>query len=292
MRLIADSGSTKTDWALTDGNRCVARIATQGINPVHMDEHKIADIIGETESALEKMLGTKPDVEAIDFYGAGCVLPYKDKIFAALKNVFRCDENHICVESDLLGAARAVCGEQDGIVCILGTGSNSCVYDGRKIVSNIPPLGYILGDEGSGAAIGKRFLNALFKEELSPALREDFLQSQQLTYADIIEQVYRRPMANRFLAGLSLYVGTRMQTDDDDAQQLREMVAGCFAEFFEKNILRYGREYASLPIGAVGSIAWHYQDIFRATAQHYGYDVGMICQAPMDGLLKLTSKTI
>ena len=278
MILIADSGSTKTDWIFTDDARIVERIQTPGINPVHMGEEEIAHIIAPVaghQGALD-----------IFFYGAGCVDPFKAKVAEALEKSL--PSARISVEGDLLGAARAVCGHRRGIACILGTGSNSCLFDGEAIVQNVPPLGYILGDEGSGTAIGKRFLNALFKGELSSELRDDYFHQSGLTYADIIKKVYREPLANRFLAQCSVYVAKIIGAEGEwpaESAMLREMVAGCFREFFQKNVSRYdGAD--SLPMGIVGSIAYHYQDILREVADTLGYRLDIIEKSPVEGLIR------
>ena len=222
---------------------------------------------------------------AVYFYGAGCIDPFKTKVANALGHMF--PNAVVSVESDLLGAARAVCGHHRGIACILGTGSNSCLFDGEKIISNTPPLGYILGDEGSGTHIGKSFLNALFKERLSPALRNDYLRQTGLSYPDFINKVYRAPLANRFLAGCSVYVAGILSAADlwpDDSAVLRQMVAGCFREFLLKNVARYDRARQE-PVGFVGSIAFHYRDILCEVANELGYHISTIEKTPADSLL-------
>ena len=211
------------------------------------------------------------------FYGAGCIPEKKGVVEKVLRKVFP-DADRIEVESDLLGAARAVCQHQEGLACILGTGSNSCLYDGEKIVGNIPPLGYILGDEGSGAVLGKLFLNALFKGALPDGMKEDFLQSSGLSYPEIIQRVYRQPMANRFLASTSLYISEHL-----DVPALRELVKQNFRDFFHKNIAQYGRH--DLPLGAIGSIAYHYRDLLQEVAEEEGYKLSTVAKSPMEGLV-------
>ena len=211
------------------------------------------------------------------FYGAGCIPEKKGVVEKGLRKVFP-DADRIEVESDLLGAARAVCQHQEGLACILGTGSNSCLYDGEKIVGNVPPLGYILGDEGSGAVLGKLFLNALFKGALPDGMKEDFLQSSGLSYPEIIQRVYRQPMANRFLASTSLYISEHL-----DVPALRELVKQNFRDFFHKNIAQYGRH--DLPVGAIGSIAYHYRDLLQEVAEEKGYKLSTVAKSPMEGLV-------
>ena len=306
MILIADSGSTKTDWAWVEDGTIVHRVETQGINPVHQTAEEIGKVVEQLFPRKDEGRRTKenstdirgyisratetqsispsslllPPSSKIFFYGAGCIPEKKGLVENVLREVFPQTET-IEVASDLLGAARAVCQHSEGIACILGTGSNSCLYDGHDIVANIPPLGYILGDEGSGAVLGKLFINALFKGALPLWMKGDFLQTTGLTYPIIINKVYREPMANRFLASTSLYIGQHL-----DVEPLRDLVKQNFRDFFRKNIVRYGRP--DLPVGAIGSIAYHYQDILREVAAEEGFQMGTIAKSPMEGLLELT----
>ena len=271
MMLIADSGSTKTDWAWIENGTIVHRVTTAGINPVHQGEEDI-------EKVVEQLFPRKnTSLKWVFFYGAGCIPEKKGVVEKVLRKVFP-DADRIEVESDLLGAARAVCQHQEGLACILGTGSNSCLYDGEKIVGNIPPLGYILGDEGSGAVLGKLFLNALFKGALPDGMKEDFLQSSGLSYPEIIQRVYRQPMANRFLASTSLYISEHL-----DVPALRELVKQNFRDFFHKNIAQYGRH--DLSVGAIGSIAYHYRDLLQEVAEEKGYKLSTVAKSPMEGLV-------
>lgn len=277
MILIADSGSTKTDWLFAEDASKVERRQTPGINPVHMSEDEVVAVI----SALD----CTRSPHAVYFYGAGCIDPFKTKVVNALGRLF--PDADISVESDLLGAARAVCGHSRGIACILGTGSNSCLFDGEKILDNTPPLGYILGDEGSGTHIGKSFLNALFKGRLSEKLRTDYLGRTGLSYPEIINKVYRAPLANRFLASCSVYVAEILAKSDqwpDDSEVLRQMVAGCFREFLQKNVARY-ENAPEEPVGFIGSIAYHYRDILKEVADSLEYRISTIEKSPAQGLL-------
>lgn len=277
MILIADSGSTKTDWLFAEDASKVERRQTPGINPVHMSEDEVVAVI----SALD----CPQSPHAVYFYGAGCIDPFKTKVVNALGCLF--PDADVSVESDLLGAARAVCGHRRGIACILGTGSNSCLFDGEKILDNTPPLGYILGDEGSGTHIGKSFLNALFKGRLSEKLRTDYLSRTVLSYPEIINKVYRAPLANRYLASCSVYVAEILAKSDqwpDDSEVLRQMVAGCFREFLQKNVARY-ENAPEEPVGFIGSIAYHYRDILKEVADDLGYRISTIEKSPAEGLL-------
>lgn len=271
MTLIADSGSTKTDWALVDGD-AVRRIQTQGLNPFHQDIH---DIIQTLERELLPQLGeSRPSI--IRFFGAGCNEVGAARMEVALSKVF--PEAHAEVASDLLGAAHALCGREAGMAAILGTGSNSCLYDGERIVANVPPMGYILGDEGSGAVLGRRFVGALYKGLLGHGVRETFEQAMGLDYAGVLDRVYRQPMAGRFLASIVPFIRERSETDE----RVRELVLDNFGDFIDRNIMAYR---SSLPLHAVGSVAYYFERELRKAAAVRGVVVGRILKAPVDGLV-------
>ena len=274
MILIADSGSTKTDWCLTDEQGTVASCATQGINPFQQSEDTIAAILADE---LVAVLPCVPHaVTHIYFYGAGC----RDEMIPAMRKTLHgifSKARTIEVHSDLMGAARALFADRDGIACILGTGSNSCLYVQGKITANISPLGYILGDEGSGAVLGKRLVNALYKGQLPRDLQTLFEQEMQLSLTDIINKVYRQPLANRFLASLSPFVSKHI-----DEPSLEQLVKDNFDGFFVNNINLYHTTH--LPLGAVGSIACHYSSQLKAVASAHGYHVGRIITSPIHAL--------
>ena len=209
MILIADSGATKTDWCFGTTLSDRQTIQTEGINPFHMDKAYIDGII------LQQLIPQLPasalsDCTAIHFYGAGCLPERTEGITRTLRNLF--PQATVQVNTDLLGAARALCQREPGIACILGTGSNSCLYDGTRIVGNISPLGYILGDEGSGAYLGKRFLGDCLKRQLPGFLAEGLMERYGLTLPDLLEKVYRQPQANR-LQGVLQAERPALQTD-------------------------------------------------------------------------------
>lgn len=276
MKLIADSGSTKTDWCVVDGGEVIFRAAGHGINPFQQSDAEIENIVN---NELVSGLGDAGNVAEIEFYGAGCRDGMVPRMELLLRNVF---VNAVKVEvcSDVLGAARAIFGGREGIACILGTGANSCLYDGRMITANVPPLGYILGDEGSGAVLGRLFINALFKGGLPAAMRDEFLKETGLTLADIINKVYREPLANRFLASASVFVHNHLGNRD-----LRNLVIDNFRSFFKRNVSLYGRR--DLPVGAVGSIAFYYKSELLEAAEAEGYTVGKVIKSPMEGLVKV-----
>ena len=274
MILIADSGSTKTDWCVAKDGFTVKRFTTQGINPYHQDEKRITGIV------LDELLPQTSEykLKKIVFYGSGC----RDETIPTMKNIlYSAFNNKVEVEisSDLLGAARAICGHEEGIACILGTGSNSCLYDGKKIVGNIPPLGYILGDEGSGATLGKIFINEIFKNSRMYDLKNEFLQVLKMTEGDIIDRVYRQPMANRFLASLAPFIHSHIER-----HEVNEIVTENFRQFLLKNVKRYHRD--DLQVSFIGSIAWHFKSQLLQSALEENVYVGSVEKSPMDGLLR------
>ena len=274
MILIADSGSTKTDWCVAKDGFTVKRFTTQGINPYHQDERRINGIV------LDELLPQTGEykIKKIVFYGSGC----REETIPAMKTILHSAfNNNIEVEiySDLLGAARAICGHEEGIACILGTGSNSCLYDGKKIIGNIPPLGYILGDEGSGATLGKIFINEIFKNSRMYDLKKEFLQVLKMTEGDIIDRVYRQPMANRFLASLAPFIHSHIER-----HEVNEIVTENFRQFLLKNVKRYHRD--DLQVSFIGSIAWHFKSQLLQSALEENVYVGSVEKSPMDGLLR------
>lgn len=277
MILIADSGSTKTDWCVVEKGAIVRRIVTKGMNPFFQTEQEIADEVAES---LMPQLQSLP-VSIVFFYGAGCAFPEKNEM------IRRAISRHILapveVGSDLLAAARSLCGDQAGIACILGTGSNSCQYNGHEIVRNISPLGFILGDEGSGAVLGKLLVGDFLKNQLPPALQEQFFLQFNLTPALILEKVYKQPFPNRFLASLSSFI---LQHIDEAA--IRLLVANSFRAFFARNVMQYDSQ--TLPVHLTGSVAYYYRDILIEIASELHISLGTIIQSPMSGLISYHSK--
>lgn len=270
MILIADSGSTKTDWMLVEQESVVK---TQGITPIHQSSDTIRRIL---EQELKPQLAeTNATLTAVFFYGSGCTPAKVPVMEALLKETL--DAERVEVHSDLMGAARALCGRDEGIACILGTGANSCLYDGERIIQNTPALGFILGDEGSGAVLGRMFINAIFKNPQFAVLRDAFLEEQQLTMSDIIQRVYREPMANRFLASTSLFIGKHIANP-----LLHALVTDNFRQFFRCNIRPYQRP--DLPVHFVGSMATHYSSHLSEAAQAEGFTIGRVQKSPMKGL--------
>ena len=272
MILIADSGSTKTDWCVAEKGEKVKRVITKGINPYFQSEDEIVtNISGE----LLPHVSSFP-IDSVFFYGAGCTPEKKDIVKGCLATCF--DTPAIEVNSDLLAAAHGVCGRNAGIVCILGTGSNSCFYDGADIVKNVSPLGFILGDEGSGAVLGKLLVGDILKDQLPVSIKEKFLQQFNLTTGEIINNVYRKPFPNRFLANLSPFL-----LQNIEIPEIRNIVKGSFCDFFKRNVMQY--DYQHYNVHFVGSIAFFYKEILEEAAKEFGIRSGNIVRQPMDGLI-------
>lgn len=273
--LIADSGSTKTDWVCLQPGGAASQIEvhTVGLNPFHVSDNEIRSVFNH--ELLPQLGGIR--IDAVYFYGSGVRPEVEDRVIGLLSEAFP-DAQTIEAHSDLLGACRALCGSGQGIACILGTGANSCVYDGRGIVHNTPALGYILGDEGSGAVLGKHLLHDLYTGVLSHNLRIRFEQEMGMGLSEIINKVYREPQANRFLASLSEFIHRHL-----DDEGVRQLVYSTFNDFVNYHISRYGRK--DLSVSFVGSIAWYYQEQLKLILQMQGYQVGAIMQSPLQGLI-------
>ncbi len=275
-KLIADAGSTKVEWCLVgaDGN-VKERFTTCGINALLISEDELDAIL----TNVKTQLGEASLEDEIHYYGAGCATPaICQKMVRALHRFF--PGAMVYVGSDLLGAARALCGRKPGIACILGTGSNSCLYDGSTITNNVPSLGYVLGDEGSGAALGKRLVADAFKGHLPAMIRENFLATYKLSLADILENVYRKPAPNTFLASLVPFIKENIWNP-----YLYSLVLEELTYFVKRNVAMYVGAH-SLPINFTGSIAFHFEKILREAASTHGYRVNNVVASPMDGLIK------
>ncbi|MDR1222899.1 MAG: ATPase [Tannerella sp.] len=270
--LIADSGSTKTDWLVVRGDTVVRSMRTKGMNPYFQSCEEIQKEI-ETVLAPE-IKGLS--VDAVYFYGAGCVFDKADIMRKAISSCIPSPKIH--VYSDLLAVAHSTCGHEAGIACIIGTGSNSCFYDGREIVRNISPLGFILGDEGGGATLGRILVSDVLKGILSKPLQDAFFERFGLTQADILDHVYKKPFPNRFLASLSPFL-----YDHLDEPEIRLIVANSFNSFLTRNVMQY--DYTEYAANFVGSVAYHYQELLRKTAERAGVRVGKIVKNPMSGLI-------
>lgn len=279
MYLIADGGATKTDWALVDNHQIKARVFTLGMNPFHASEEAIGNIL--TNELIPNLLAEANGAD-IYFYGAGCT-PEKCIIMKGLLQEAFPKSPTIEVMSDLWGAARALCGHKPGIACILGTGSNSCYYDGKDMVANTPPLGYILGDEGSGAVLGKLFVADALKGLLPESLTRIFFEETGLTKADFLDNIYKKPMPSRFLASMAPFI-TRHK---DEEPMLKELAIRNFRSFFSRCIAPYG--HPEMPVNFIGGLAFSYENELKEAARIEGFTIGTIEKGPMDGLIKYHS---
>lgn len=272
MIVLADSGSTKTDWCLAEGGQILLQVKTKGINPFYQTTEEIGR---EIRDGLLPQLG-KQKIEAVYFYGAGCAFPEKNRMVSdALAGYINAP---IEIGSDLLAAARALCGREAGVACIMGTGSNSCFYDGEFIRDNVSPLGFILGDEGSGAVLGKLLVGDCLKNQLPSALQAKFFEQFNLTRAEILDKVYKQPFPNRFLASLSPFL---LQHIEEPI--VYKLVADSFRAFFKRNVMQY--DYLNCKVHLTGSIAYFYRDIIKGIAGEMHITIGRIIQSPMEGLI-------
>lgn len=275
MNIIADSGGTKTAWVITDGQTVVKRIETSGINP------RITP--GETiDRTVAKELLPEVDpgvINSIFYYGAGCSSESTRKIIhTILQDHF--PASAISVDHDLLAAARAACGKEEGIAIILGTGSNACYYDGEYIADQIISLGYLLGDEGSGNQMGKKLLRGILHKEAPAELIEHFHAEIALSTDEIMHKLYKEPAPNTFLAGFSRFILKYI-----DHPYMKKLAEDCFSDFFEKQVLQYSGHETRV-INGVGSVAYYFQEQFKSVATSYGYRTGSIYKDPMEGLIK------
>ncbi len=270
--LIADSGATKTDWCLAREGEILQRFPGKGISPVYQTEEEIA---GEISEHIYPLLKERA-IDAIHFYGTGCIPEKTALVRNAIHHSFPIDSIH--VYSDLIAAAHSLCGHQPGIACILGTGSNSCEWSGSEIIYQVSPLGFILGDEGSGAALGRQLVGDALKNQLTLGLREKLLEEYNLTPAGIVEQVYRQPFPSRFLASLAPFLLKHI-----DDKSIRRIVSDGFSGFFERNVMQY--DFRKNKVHFVGSIAWYFSDILKEVAAEKEIVVGKIEQSPMPGLI-------
>ncbi len=282
MILIADCGSTKIDWCVLSSEKKVAKqVFTMGMNAVMLTEEEMRSRIAA--ELIPELADLAADISEIYFYGAGCLAPEVCANVAAALRANIPSASVVEVYTDLLAAARALCGHETGIACILGTGSNSCLYDGNEIVRNVSPLGFILGDEGSGAVIGKLFLGDVLKNQLPKAVADEFMAEYRLSYLDIIRRVYKEPLPNRFLASVTPFLSAHL-----DVPEIRAIVLSTFRAFFRRNVRQYA-DSGERTANFVGSIAYYFRAILEEAAREEGFAVGKILKSPMEGLVKFHS---
>lgn len=270
MILIADSGSTKVNWLLASRKDDVREMCTTtGINPYFQDKTNILSVLRG-----EFLLPVRSPSH-LYFYGAGCTQEKTELMREVLASFF--NTSHIRVYSDLFGAARSLCQREKGIACILGTGSNSCYYDGSEIRQNIPSLGFILGDEGSGASLGKDLLGNILKKQFPAEIEELFFRTFRTERSDILESVYRNPFPSRYLARFAPFIAGHI-----NYPEILEMVQNNFRNFVRRNLL----SYPEAPVHFTGSIAWHFREELKAALDHFSLQLGTITSSPLDGLAK------
>ncbi|MDQ2718675.1 MAG: N-acetylglucosamine kinase [Bacteroidota bacterium] len=274
VKLIADSGSTKTEWCLLKNNKPEI-FTSQGMSPYFLNSEGMEKIIREEVMLFLK----KSEILQIDFYGAGCKNPANQRMIKkVLQHLF--PGALVEVDHDLSGAAKALCGNEKGIACILGTGSNSCYYNGKRIVNNSPGIGYILGDEGSGAYIGKKIIQHFLYNIFDDDLRSRFDAKFITTDAEILEAVYRKPLPNRYLASFAIFLA-----ENRGHYMIENIIEDGLNDFFYTHIIRY-RESNKLPIHFVGGIAYGFKDVIIELCKSYDLQLGNILKSPMEGLIK------
>ncbi|HYG52942.1 MAG TPA: N-acetylglucosamine kinase [Flavobacteriales bacterium] len=277
MILIADSGSTKTDWALIDNKGRKQFFITQGLNPYFVKPEEFIDVVSKNLNPSSLTLNN------IYYYGAGCGTDdKKSQVEIALRQMF--SHPRIEVNHDLMGAARATCQHERGLTCILGTGSHACIWNGEEIVNEAVSLGFILGDEGGGAHLGKQLVIAYLYNELPEDLLEKFVKEFQTDKATILENVYRKPFPNRYLAG---FVPFLVQ------HKSHKFVSGLVANSFELFINHHIKtlyNYQDFQVNFVGSVAFMFEPILKKKIEQHGLKLGEIMNKPIDGLVRYHGK--
>lgn len=273
VKLIADSGSTKAEWCLVQGKKKTT-FFTQGISPYFLDGPQIQQLL---LTELIPSLG-KVKIDEVFFYGTGCKSPINNKLVkSALQAVF--PKSVVAVDHDLMGAARALCGNDKGVACILGTGSNSCYFNGKKIVKNSPGLGYVLGDEGSGAYLGRKVLQYYLYNTFDEDLRSRFDAQYVTNAAEILDNVYKKPLANRYLASFALFLA-----ENRGHFMIENIIEDCLNDFFFYHLIKY-RESWIMPVHFVGGVAYGFRDVIKELCSNYELTLGRILQNPMEGLV-------
>lgn len=275
MIFIADGGSTKADWRIVDNNGDVSKYATMGFNPFFYTEEMIV------EELQKKFIKDLPVEQAtkVFFYGSGCSDEYRKSILAdAFREIFPIAE--IIVEHDLLASAKATCGNKPGIACIMGTGSNTGLYDGERVIDNITNLGYLLGDEGSGTHLAKKLIRAYFYRELPEHLSKEFDTTYNIGRRELLNKLYDGERANVYLASFAKF----MFTHKDDIY-IQQVVHRSFGEFIDRHVLKY-EGHEKLPIHFVGSIAYYFSFILESLLSERNLNLGVIIKQPIDALVK------
>ena len=287
MVIIVDSGSTKADWCIVEDGFVLSNVTTQGISPVHQSSEAIVEIVRKqlfVDTTFCQTLNQCLPEKHINayFYGSGCIKELVRPLKAILEEAFSEYNVNFHVYNDLLGAARATCGIEPGIACILGTGANSCLFDGKEIVQNTPPLGYILGDEGSAAYIGKRFLSDCLKDIAPAQLVNDFFEYINLSPDEIMSAIYDHSLPSNTLS-----VYSRFLMDKLDQDYVYRLVRHAIDAFFRRNVLQY--DYEGKTVCFVGSNACAYSGVLTEVADSYNIKIKKIAPSSMPGLVKYHS---
>lgn len=276
MIIIADGGSTKTNWCLITNEGKKVYFNTEGYNPYFSDT---AYIINSLEEGLPTDL-SREEITEVNYYGAGCSTDDKRQIVEdAMQAIFK--NAKINIGHDLLAAARALLGTNTGFAAILGTGTNTGIYNGRDIVHNIDSLAYILGDEGSGCYIGKKLLGDYIRGYMPESVRENFWETYKLTADEITDRVYTQPLPNRFCASFSKFV----YDNNTNIEYSRNLVKTSFVDFF-KNLVSHYPNYTDYTFNCIGSVGYNFRNVLEETAVEYGMKVGRIIRSPIDDLVK------
>ncbi len=282
MLLIADSGSTKTEWRLVneEGNQ-ITSVITEGLNPYFLSKEKI------TLTIEEKILPVVREVEKVFFYGAGCGLPVKANLVKeALDNTVSARFPSE-VSGDIIGAARSLLQDDRGIACILGTGANSCIYDGHEITSIMPSLGYMFSDWGSGTVMSKDMISLLLQEKLPSTMLEDFNATYKLGRPEILDHIYNKPLPNRFLASFTPFLLKYAEVPECSA-----IILSNFTKFFFYYVMQYPTQKKVTKVSFTGSIAYRFRPYLLKVADELGIEIENIVQHPMDGLVKYHCITV
>ena len=272
MRLIIDAGSTKMGWILMDGPEVKAHFVTKGFNPNYSPMQDLVEICRGASLPND-------NIHFIHYYGTGCG---NEQNCQTVKEVFQAQfpDAEIHVTHDLMAVCHAVLGHEKGIACILGTGSNSCVYDGENITERAVSLGYLLGDEGSGMHIGREVVRTYFYGFIPADLRQQFDATYHLTREELIDNLYHQPQPSRYLASFAQFAGEYQKHP-----YIHDLVKGCFNAFVEAFVLRF-EGCKLMKVCFVGSVAYHFQNILRECLAEYGLTMGEVMQAPAEGLIK------
>lgn len=278
MLLIADSGSTSTTWVLMDGQRLCWRVKTEGLNPYHVSAQQFSQVLAELIVRQEIR-----EMDSIYFYGSGCTSKKRTQVFDQLSNAFPMAQN-IVVETDLLGAAVSLLGEKAGIACILGTGSNSCLFDGTQIVQNVCAGGYILGDEGSGAVLGRHLMTAYIKGLLPLTLKEALESDYEISVDHVVERIYNHEGANRYLAEFTPFLKKHLAEPF-----IYNLIFDQFTLFLKNNVLAYAG-YEEAHLSFTGSVSYVFKEVLKIAAEELELEIERVIADPMDGLIEFFRK--